>query len=97
MTFVTSDQPVSEVKTFSSSNDKRNSNYSNIITLRVPIAEGESDCETPDNNDEDEDEEEEMEEKTKPEVNPFLFYSVLFYTSCWSSWCIHGYCKCWGK
>ncbi|XP_076025263.1 sodium channel protein type 4 subunit alpha B isoform X2 [Genypterus blacodes] len=69
LTFVTSDQPVQEVKTFCRDNDKRNSNYSNIVILRVPIAEGESDCETPDHNDGDEDEEEEEVEKTKADCD----------------------------
>ncbi|GLD70851.1 sodium channel protein type 4 subunit alpha B-like protein, partial [Lates japonicus] len=71
LTFVTSDQPVSEVNAFSCSHGNLTSNYHNITFLRVPIAkaesesesECESDFETPEHEDEEEDEEDEEEEK----------------------------------
>ncbi|XP_070704027.1 sodium channel protein type 4 subunit alpha B [Pempheris klunzingeri] len=63
LTFVTSDQPVSEVKLLSCNHSNLTSNYHNITSLRVPIAEAESDFEMPDNDDEDEDDEEEEEEE----------------------------------
>ncbi|XP_034045743.1 LOW QUALITY PROTEIN: sodium channel protein type 4 subunit alpha B [Thalassophryne amazonica] len=50
LTFITTDQPASKVNIVSS-------NYHNIMSLKVPIAEAESDFETPDN-------EEDEEEKT---------------------------------
>ncbi|XP_070780058.1 sodium channel protein type 4 subunit alpha B [Enoplosus armatus] len=60
LTFLTSDQPVSEVKSLSCNHGNMTSIYHNIASLKVPIAEAESDFETPDNDeDEDEDEEEE--------------------------------------
>ncbi|XP_040918189.1 sodium channel protein type 4 subunit alpha B isoform X2 [Toxotes jaculatrix] len=65
LTFMTSDQSVSEVKALSCSHSNLTSNYHNITFLRVPIAkaESESDFETPENEDEEEDEEDEEEEE----------------------------------
>lgn len=63
LTFVTSDQPASEVKSLSCNHSNLTSNYHNIASLRVPIAEAESDFETPDNDDDDVDNEDEEEEE----------------------------------
>ncbi|TKS91207.1 Sodium channel protein type 4 subunit alpha B [Collichthys lucidus] len=66
LTFMTLDQSASEVEPHHCSHDNWTSSYHNIASLRVPIAEAESDCETPDddnNDDDDEKEEEEEEEK----------------------------------
>ncbi|XP_076608525.1 sodium channel protein type 4 subunit alpha B [Chaetodon auriga] len=63
LTFVSSDQPVSEVKSLTCNYDTLTSNYHNIALLRVPIAEAESDFEMPDNDDDEKDEEEEEEVK----------------------------------
>ncbi|XP_071395262.1 sodium channel protein type 4 subunit alpha B [Centroberyx affinis] len=57
LTFVTSDKAVSEANALSDNHGNLSSNYSNIISLRVPIATAESDFETPDDEDEDEEEE----------------------------------------
>lgn len=65
LTLVTLGQPLSKVKSL----DYYHGNM-------VPIAEAESDLETPDNDEEEEDEEEE----TQSHVNILLFYSVLFYS-----------------
>ncbi|XP_031735260.1 sodium channel protein type 4 subunit alpha B [Anarrhichthys ocellatus] len=64
LTFVTSSQPVSEVKSLYCNHGNLTSNYDNVPCLRVPIAEAESDFETPDKDDE-EDEEEDEEEETQ--------------------------------
>ncbi|XP_068581767.1 sodium channel protein type 4 subunit alpha B isoform X2 [Cebidichthys violaceus] len=64
LTFVTSGQPVSEVKSLDCNHGNLTSNYDNVLCLRVPIAEAESDFETPDKDDE-EDEEEDEEEETQ--------------------------------
>ncbi|XP_071319684.1 sodium channel protein type 4 subunit alpha B isoform X2 [Trachinotus anak] len=69
LTFVTSDQPVSEVNALGYSNDNLSSNYHNITFLKVPIAkaesesESESDFETAENEDEERDEKEDKKEK----------------------------------
>ncbi|XP_027132101.1 sodium channel protein type 4 subunit alpha B isoform X3 [Larimichthys crocea] len=67
LTFMTLDQSASEVEPHHCSHDNWTSSYHNIASLRVPIAEAESDCETPDddNNDDDDDEKEEEEEEEK--------------------------------
>ncbi|KAM7387671.1 hypothetical protein PAMA_010015 [Pampus argenteus] len=62
LTFVTSDKLGSEVKALCCNHSNLTSNYHNIASLRVPIAEAEPDFEMPENEDED-DEEEEEEEK----------------------------------
>ncbi|KAM6914372.1 sodium channel protein type 4 subunit alpha B-like isoform 1-T1 [Lycodopsis pacificus] len=64
LTFVTSSQPVSEVKSLDCNHGNLTSNYDNVPCLKVPIAEAESDFETPDKDDE-EDEEEDEEEETQ--------------------------------
>uniref|UniRef100_A0A8C4GIR7 Sodium channel protein n=1 Tax=Dicentrarchus labrax TaxID=13489 RepID=A0A8C4GIR7_DICLA len=68
-----------KVKSLGCNHDNVTSNYHNIASLRVPIAEAESDFETPDNDDDDDDEkEEEEEEEELSQVNkcyqrcPFL-------------------------
>ncbi|XP_051249597.1 LOW QUALITY PROTEIN: sodium channel protein type 4 subunit alpha B [Dicentrarchus labrax] len=63
LNLVTSDQSMSEVKSLGCNHDNVTSNYHNIASLRVPIAEAESDFETPDNDDDDDDEKEEEEEE----------------------------------
>ncbi|XP_078017902.1 sodium channel protein type 4 subunit alpha B isoform X2 [Epinephelus lanceolatus] len=63
LTFVTSDEPLSEVKSLSCDRGNLSSNYHNIACLRVPIAEAESDFETPDDDDDDDDDEDEDEEE----------------------------------
>ncbi|XP_050924562.1 sodium channel protein type 4 subunit alpha B isoform X2 [Lates calcarifer] len=73
LTFVTSDQPVSEVNAFSCSHGNLTSNYHNITFLRVPIAkaesefesESESDFDTPEHEDEEENEDEEEEKHSQ--------------------------------
>ncbi|KAM9391754.1 sodium channel protein type 4 subunit alpha B [Pholidichthys leucotaenia] len=66
LTFVTSDQQVSLEKAPMYSYSNLTSHYHNIASLRVPIAEAESDFETPENEDEeDEEEEDEMKEEEK--------------------------------
>lgn len=72
LTFVTSDQ--SEFKSYGCNHDNLTSNYHNIASLRVPIAEAESDLETPDDDDDDDDEQEEEEKHSR--VNMILFYST---------------------
>nr|XP_046270866.1 sodium channel protein type 4 subunit alpha B isoform X1 [Scatophagus argus] len=62
LTFVTSDQTMAEVKSLSCNQDNLTSNYHSIASLRVPIAEAESDFETPDNDDDDVDEKDEEKE-----------------------------------
>ncbi|KAK2894312.1 hypothetical protein Q8A73_016796 [Channa argus] len=63
LTFVTPEQPVSEVNALGHSN--LTSHYHNITFLKVPIAEAESESEfeSPENEDEEEDEENELDEK----------------------------------
>ncbi|XP_026180483.1 sodium channel protein type 4 subunit alpha B isoform X2 [Mastacembelus armatus] len=63
LTFVTSDQPMSEVDALGCNRGNLASNYHNITSLKVPIAESESDFETPDNEDEEGDEDDEENEK----------------------------------
>ncbi len=76
MSFVTSDQQVSEVESLNCNHDNQTSNYHSIASLRVPIAESESDFETPDDDDDEDEEDEEEEEKQKhSQVNAFLIYS----------------------
>ncbi|XP_047427562.1 sodium channel protein type 4 subunit alpha B isoform X2 [Mugil cephalus] len=58
LTSLTSNEPESHVKAPSSNHGNSTSNYHIIASLRVPIAEAESDFETPDNEDDDEEEEE---------------------------------------
>ncbi|XP_034448726.1 sodium channel protein type 4 subunit alpha B isoform X2 [Hippoglossus hippoglossus] len=60
LTFVTSDQQLSEINSLSCSHDNVKSSYNNITFLRVPIAkaESESESETPENEDEEGEEEE---------------------------------------
>uniref|UniRef100_A0AAQ5X3F7 Sodium channel protein n=1 Tax=Amphiprion ocellaris TaxID=80972 RepID=A0AAQ5X3F7_AMPOC len=60
-THVTSEQPASNV-TATSYHDNMTSNYHNIASLRVPIAEAESDFETPETEDEEDEEDEDDEE-----------------------------------
>uniref|UniRef100_A0A3Q1FTH0 Sodium channel protein n=1 Tax=Acanthochromis polyacanthus TaxID=80966 RepID=A0A3Q1FTH0_9TELE len=62
LTFVASEQPVSNV-TATSYHDNLTSNYHNIASLRVPIAEAESDFETPETEDEEDEEEDEDDEE----------------------------------
>ncbi|XP_054861324.1 sodium channel protein type 4 subunit alpha B isoform X2 [Amphiprion ocellaris] len=61
LTFVASEQPASNV-TATSYHDNMTSNYHNIASLRVPIAEAESDFETPETEDEEDEEDEDDEE-----------------------------------
>ncbi|XP_073351388.1 sodium channel protein type 4 subunit alpha B isoform X2 [Pagrus major] len=66
VTSVTSDQSVSE--SLSCNHDNlMTSNYHNIASLRVPIAEAESDFETPDNDDDDDDDDDEKDEEEEEE------------------------------
>ncbi|XP_026207010.1 sodium channel protein type 4 subunit alpha B isoform X1 [Anabas testudineus] len=70
LTTVTSDQPVSEVISLSYNHDNLTSNYHNITFLRVPIAEAESDFETPEDEEEEEhDEEDEVDEEDENNEN----------------------------
>ena len=63
---VTSNQSVSEPLSCIHDN-LMTSNYHNIASLRVPIAEAESDFETPDNDDDDVDDDDELDEKDEEE------------------------------
>lgn len=58
LTFVTSDQSVSELRSLGCNHDNLTSSYHISASLKVPIAEAESDFEIPDNDDDDEEEEE---------------------------------------
>ncbi|KAM6966795.1 sodium channel protein type 4 subunit alpha B [Tautogolabrus adspersus] len=69
LTYVPSDQSMSDVKAPNYKHGNLSSNYHNIASLRVPIAEAESDFETPDNDEDDEDEEEDDEEEEETEKN----------------------------
>ena len=80
VTSVTSDQSVSEPLSCNHDN-LITSNYHNIASLRVPIAEAESDFETPDNDDDDDDDDDdeldekdddEEEEEKQSRVNTFF-------------------------
>lgn len=67
MTYVTSEEPVSQAP--SSNQCNITSHYHSIAILKVPIAEAESDFDTAENEDEDEadkEEEDEEEEKEMP-------------------------------
>lgn len=83
LTFVTSDQPVSEVNALSCSHDNLTSNYHSITFLKVPIAtaesesasESESEFEMPENDEEDEEDDEK--EKLSQVNKNYMFYSVL--------------------
>lgn len=105
MTTVTSDQPVSEVISLSYNHDNLTSNYHNITFLRVPIAEAESDFETPEDEEEEEhDEEDEVDEEDENNENHsqvksnvlssaffvFLFF-IVFSIPCrkWVQRCIY--------
>ncbi|KAM4595936.1 sodium channel protein type 4 subunit alpha B-like isoform 1-T1 [Polymixia lowei] len=83
LTCLTSDQLGLVVNPLSSNHSNRSSNYSNIISLRVPMATGESDLETQDDEDEEEEEEEEEddvegfeEKETKQDSNSGDEWSV---------------------
>uniref|UniRef100_UPI0037E71A3F sodium channel protein type 4 subunit alpha B n=1 Tax=Semicossyphus pulcher TaxID=241346 RepID=UPI0037E71A3F len=67
LTFVTPDQTMSDTKAQDCNHDILTSNYHNIASLRVPIAEAESDFETPDNDDDDEDEDDDDDEEDEEE------------------------------
>ncbi|KAF3700654.1 Sodium channel protein type 4 subunit alpha B Voltage-gated sodium channel subunit alpha Nav1.4b [Channa argus] len=71
LTFVTPEQPVSEVNALGHSN--LTSHYHNITFLKVPIAEAESESEfeSPENEDEEEDEENELDEKNDTHSQAF--------------------------
>ena len=73
LTFVTSDQSVSEVKSLGCNHDNLTSSYHISASMKVPIAEAESDFEIPDNEDDDDVEEEEKDSQ----VNMFTFGSTL--------------------
>lgn len=96
LTFVTSDQQVSEVESPDCNHDNQTSNYHNIASLRVPIAESESDFETPDDeDDEDEENEEEEEEQKHSQVNTILIYSIAAFhlkpnCSVWRCGAVHS-------
>lgn len=67
---------MSEFKPLGCSHDNLASNYNNTASLRVPIAEAESDFETLDDDDDgDEKNDEEEEEENHSQVNIILFYS----------------------
>lgn len=75
LTFVSSEQS-------DFSHDNLSSHYHNITSLRVPIAEAESDFDTADNedeNDEDDEDEEMSDEKEEEEKN--FRVSVIFFSS----------------
>ncbi|XP_069021396.1 sodium channel protein type 4 subunit alpha B isoform X2 [Embiotoca jacksoni] len=65
LTFVTSDTPVSHVAAPCGNHGNLTSNYHNIASLRVPIAEAESDFETPDDEDDEDDEDDDEEDEEK--------------------------------
>uniref|UniRef100_A0AAQ5XLC5 Sodium channel protein n=1 Tax=Amphiprion ocellaris TaxID=80972 RepID=A0AAQ5XLC5_AMPOC len=72
-------RPASNV-TATSYHDNMTSNYHNIASLRVPIAEAESDFETPETEDEEdeEDEDDEEDEEKHSQVNLLLFCFKLY-------------------
>ncbi|XP_038565586.1 sodium channel protein type 4 subunit alpha B isoform X2 [Micropterus salmoides] len=65
LTFLTSDQPASEVKSPGCDHGNLTSIYHNIVSLRVPIAKAESDFETPDNDDDDDEDDEDEEDEAE--------------------------------
>ncbi|XP_074552328.1 sodium channel protein type 4 subunit alpha B [Halichoeres trimaculatus] len=67
LTYVTPDPPAPEIKARNFLHGNMTSNYHSIASLRVPIAEAESDFETPDNEDDEEEEEEDGEEEDDKE------------------------------
>uniref|UniRef100_A0A3Q1GNM6 Sodium channel protein n=1 Tax=Acanthochromis polyacanthus TaxID=80966 RepID=A0A3Q1GNM6_9TELE len=75
-----SEQPVSNV-TATSYHDNLTSNYHNIASLRVPIAEAESDFETPETEDE-EDEEEDEDDEEDEEKDCLCIYISECYSRC---------------
>lgn len=71
LTFVSSEQS-------DFGHDNLSSHYHNITSLRVPIAEAESDFDTADNEDEDDEDEEASDEKEEEEKN--FRVSVIFFS-----------------
>lgn len=88
LTFLTSDQPASEVKSPGCDHGNLTSIYHNIVSLRVPIAKAESDFETPDNDDDDDEDDEDEEDEAEKDkdkhsqVNTVLFF---YFTSNWTA------------
>lgn len=84
MTFVTSDEPEPRDKASSFNHGNLTSNYHNIASLRVPIAEAESYFDIPENEEEEEEEDDLDREEKYSQVIPVTvpFYSMdLFFTA----------------